>query len=73
MPPFGPISRRKLVSALRQAGFAGPYTGSDHEIMLRGDVTIRIPNPHRGDIGRNLLADILKQAGISRKEWERLG
>jgi hypothetical protein len=40
--------------------------------MHRGDITIRIPNPHRGDIGRSLLAEILKQAGISRKEWERL-
>jgi hypothetical protein len=40
--------------------------------MVRGDNTIRIPNPHRGDIGRELLADILRQAGISRDEWEAL-
>jgi predicted RNA binding protein YcfA (HicA-like mRNA interferase family) len=72
MPPFGPISRRKLVRALRDAGFKGPFTGTDHEIMQRGDLALRIPNPHRGDIGRNLLVEILKQAGISRKEWERL-
>jgi predicted RNA binding protein YcfA (HicA-like mRNA interferase family) len=72
MPPFGPISRRKLISALRKAGFAGPFTGSDHEIMVRGETRIRIPNPHQGDISRYLLAEILKQAGISRKEWERI-
>jgi predicted RNA binding protein YcfA (HicA-like mRNA interferase family) len=72
MPRFGPISRRKLIRALRDAGFSGPYAGSDHEIMHRREVTIRIPNPHQGDIGRSLLAEILKQAGISRREWERL-
>ena len=72
MPAFGPISRRKLIVALRAAGFTGPFAGSDHEIMQRGDVTIRIPNPHRGDIGRSLLSEILKQAGISRKQWEQL-
>ena len=27
---------------------------------------IRIPNPHKADIGRNLLFDILKQANIEK-------
>ncbi len=72
MPPFGPISRRKLVGALRKSGFAGPFTGSDHEIMVRDEVRIRIPNPHRAEIGRNLVAEILTQAGISRNEWESI-
>lgn len=72
MPAFGPISRRKLIRALKEAGFTGPFSGADHQIMQRGDRTLRIPNPHGGDIGRNLLAEILKQAGISRKQWEQL-
>ncbi len=38
--------------------------------MRRGDVTLTLPNPHRGDIGAGLLARILRQAGISRAEWE---
>jgi hypothetical protein len=38
--------------------------------MRRGDITIWVPNPHQGDIGRNLLSRILRQAGISRDEWE---
>jgi len=29
-----------------------------------------VPNPHKGDIGRDLLTRILKQAGISREEFE---
>jgi hypothetical protein len=39
--------------------------------MRRGDVTITLPNPHGRDIGVNLLATILREAGISREEWER--
>jgi predicted RNA binding protein YcfA (HicA-like mRNA interferase family) len=38
--------------------------------MVKGDKTIVIPNPHRGDIGMELLARILRQAGITREEWE---
>lgn len=33
---------------------------------------MRIPNPHQGDISRGLLTRILRQAGISREEWEKL-
>ena len=39
--------------------------------MIRGDVTLRIPNLHQSDIGRDLLARILRQAGIDRETWEK--
>jgi hypothetical protein len=39
--------------------------------MKRGDVTARIPNPHRGDIDITLLNHLLKQAGVPREEWEK--
>lgn len=73
MPPFGPISRRHLILALREAGFEGPYSGGKHSFMIRGDLTITVPNPHYGDIGREFLARILRQADISKNEWEQLG
>ena len=72
MPVFGPISWFRLVHALRKAGFDGPYSGGKHLFMAKGNLTLVIPNPHRQDIGRNLLARILRQAGISRKDWETL-
>ncbi len=72
MPAFGPIKRKDLVRALKQSGFEGPYSGGKHEFMVRGDVTIRVPNPHQADIGMELLARILRQAGIQRDEWEEL-
>lgn len=70
MPTFGPVKRRELIEGLRDLGFEGPYSGSKHQLMARGDTTVRIPNPHQGDVSRDLLSRILKQAGVSREEWE---
>ena len=72
MPSFGPVRRQDLIRYLRLLGFEGPYSGGRHQFMLRQDITIWIPNPHRGDIGRGLLSRILRQAQISRDEWEDL-
>lgn len=72
MPRFGPTSRQDLVRCLRQLGFDGPFSGGKHQFMVRGETTLRIPNPHRGDIGVDLLARILRQAGIDRATWEQL-
>jgi len=72
MPHFGPIKRKDLIRYLKQSGFEGPYSGGRHQFMVRGDITIRIPNPHHSDIGAELLARILRQAGIDRDTWELL-
>jgi len=72
MPRLGPIKRRKLIHHLRELGFEGPYVGGKHQYMVKGEIRLAIPNPHQSDIGRDLLARILRQAGIDRDEWERL-
>ena len=72
MPPFGPIKRADLIHYLRQLGFDGPYSGKRHQFMIREQLRVTIPNPHRSDIGRNLLARILRQAGVERETWEAL-
>jgi predicted RNA binding protein YcfA (HicA-like mRNA interferase family) len=72
MPRFGPIKRRELAACLRRLGYSGPYAGGRHEFMQRGSVSVTIPNPHGSDIGPNLLAKVLRQAGITREEWEAL-
>lgn len=72
MPPFGPIKRRDLIRYLRELGFNGPTSRGKHQHMKKGDITLTIPNPHQGDISKDLLAKILRQAGISRDEWESL-
>lgn len=72
MPPFGPIKRKQLIVYLRQLGYDGPYAGGKHQFMIRRDVTITLPNPHQGDVGRELLSRILRQAGITKDQWEKL-
>jgi predicted RNA binding protein YcfA (HicA-like mRNA interferase family) len=71
MPPYGPIKRKDLVRQLKQLGFEGPYSGGKHQFMIKGNITIRVPNPHASDIGIELLARILRQAGITKDEWEK--
>jgi predicted RNA binding protein YcfA (HicA-like mRNA interferase family) len=72
MPTLGPIKRRELIRRLRSLGFDGPFSGGKHQFMVLGDVTVRVPNPHHGDIGKELLSRILRQAGISKDEWEQV-
>lgn len=64
------VSRDQLISRLRELGFDGPQDGSDHPFMTRGNLRLKVPNSHRRkDIGVELLSRILKQAGVSRREW----
>jgi predicted RNA binding protein YcfA (HicA-like mRNA interferase family) len=72
MPRFGPIKRRELVQCLCQFGFHGPFAGGKHQFMVKSGLRVRILNPHREDIGRNLLGGILREAGIEISEWEEL-
>ena len=63
------ISWRKLVQKFRNLEFDGPYSGGRHLFMIKGELKVHIPNPHEGDISRQLLSEILRQAGISSKAW----
>ena len=40
--------------------------------MKKDSLTLRIPNPHQGEISKGLLSRILKQANISIETWEDL-
>ena len=72
MPFFGPVKRKELIKYLRMSGFEGPFTGGKHQFMIKDNTTIRIPNPHQSDIGKELLSRILRQADITKREWENL-
>ena len=69
MPSVGPVKRKDLIRYLRKSGFEGPYSGGKHQFMVKGDITVRVPNTHQADISRDLLTRILRQANISREEW----
>ena len=72
MPPFGPMKRKDLIKALKQTGFEGPFAGGKHEFLIKGELRLVLPNPHQSEIGKELLARILRQADINRAEWEKL-
>ncbi|MEK7116624.1 MAG: type II toxin-antitoxin system HicA family toxin [Patescibacteria group bacterium] len=69
MPRLYSISWYKFVRKMRIFGFSGPYQEGKHPYMIKGSVSVTIPNPHSGDISYDLLNRILKQAGISKISW----
>lgn len=72
MPKLSPIKRKDLIYYFRQLGFDGPYSGGNHQFMIKETLKVRVPNPHQGDISQGLLVRILKQAGIEKEVWEEL-
>jgi predicted RNA binding protein YcfA (HicA-like mRNA interferase family) len=72
MPTWRPLSRRELIVALKAAGFSDLQAGGKHEYVERNGLRVYVPNPHKGDIGVGFLSRILKQAGITKEEWESL-
>ena len=68
-----PIKRREFLRRLRAFDWRGPDPASKHPIMVKGNHTIHIPNPHGSDLDWTLVKQILKQAGIEPREWEKLG
>ena len=69
MARLAPVTWRQLTERLRELGFEGPYEGGKHPYMIRDDVVITIPNPHRGAVSVDLLQRILRRCGIARDEW----
>lgn len=69
MSKLSPVSRDDLIKKLRIFGFEGPCIGGKHQYMVKNNLRLTIPNPHKEEISVDLLARILKQAEVSREEW----
>jgi hypothetical protein len=69
MAELSPVSWRNLVGRLRKFGFDGPYQGGKYPYIIKGNLVLTIPNPHRRDIGVALLSRILRRAGVTEEEW----
>jgi len=69
LPKLAPVSWNVLVKRLNKSGFEGPYSGGKHPFMVKNDLVLTIPNPHKALISVDLLSRILRQARISREEW----
>ena len=67
------ISRRELINKFRNLGFDGPYSGGRHQFMKKGEIKVRIPNPHKfKEIHISLLKEILRQSGINEEEFDNI-
>lgn len=60
-----------MVTKFRALGWSGPEYGTKHPFMKKGNHRQRIPNDHKEDIRPPLLGEILRQAGISKEDWEK--
>ena len=69
MSKLTPVSFSELVKKLRVLGFEGPIGGGKHLFMVKENLKLTMPNPHRQDIGIDLLKRILKRGEIDRDEW----
>ena len=69
MAELVPVTWPNLIKRLSRLGFEGPYHGGKHPYMIKGNLVLTVPNPHRGEIGVPLLSKILKQAQVSKEEW----
>ena len=66
------ISWRKLVRNFKKFGFEGPHSGGKHQFMKKNSLKVHIPSKHKNDIGAGLVSEILRQAGINKKQWDKL-
>jgi len=61
------MKRKDLIRHLKMSGFEGPYSGGKHEFMVRGEITIRVPNPHQGDVAESCWRGFCVKPGSARK------
>lgn len=45
MPKLGSVSWIRFVKKMRQFGFSGPYQEGRHPYMIKGELSVTIPNP----------------------------
>ncbi len=67
---MNPVKRLELIRRLKKLGFCGPFSGGKHSFMTRDRLKLRIPNPHKSDISKELLKELLRQAGVSKEDWD---
>ena len=72
MAKLSSISWLHLVKKLKRFEFEGPYRGGKHPYMVKGDLVLTIPNPHKKEISVDLLIRLLRQANISKEDWMKL-
>ena len=72
-PRIGQVQAKKLVAALKRAGFREAKQKGSHLTLVHDQKNLQTTIPmHAGDLGRGLLKAILNQAGITEDELREL-
>jgi mRNA interferase HicA len=73
MPRLPTFTPRQLVEALEKAGFEIDHQTGSHVVLWRASDSVRVVVPwHNRDLGRGLTLRIIKSAGLTRDEFEKL-
>ncbi|MDD5249992.1 MAG: type II toxin-antitoxin system HicA family toxin [Rhodocyclaceae bacterium] len=67
-----PFSAREVLRRLLKAGFAEVRQSGSHKILRHPDGRMTYVAMHPGDIPTGTFRTILKQAGVSREEFDNL-
>ena len=70
-PALADLPLRKVVQALSKAGFVHVRTKGSHAVYRHSDGRVVVV-PQHATIKRGTLASILRQAGLTAAEFERL-
>ena len=69
MPRLPVLSPEKLARVLEKKGFVLDRIRGSHHAYFRSDLDVTITVPfHKKEVGKGLLIEIMKQAGITREE-----
>lgn len=76
MSRISPMKRKDLIRYLQYLRFEGPYFCGKHQLMLKGNLTLRVPDPRQRNVGKELLARSYGMRELdgrrfvrSRREW----
>lgn len=67
-----PFSAREVLRRLLKAGFVEVRQSGSHKVLRHPDGRMTYVAMHPGDIPTGTFRTILKQAGVSRDEFDRL-
>lgn len=74
MPKLTPLKSNEVIRKLRALGYNGPIPGDRHVHMVHYASQKIIPVPSHGnkDVGVGLLRKIVRDAGVSADDWQKL-
>lgn len=67
-----PVSHRIFCKRMVKLGFEGPFAGGKHLFFVRDGHRFTAPNPHSKAIGVSLLQRLLKQYGVTPRDWNSI-